>query len=305
MSKQMMAIDFGSSEIKIVVGHATKEGKVKVREVHQVKTPEEAIMDGKIMDFAMVKNCLSEVLKGIRGVRECVCTIQSTETITREMVLPLLKSQDMDQMIQMEVYQSFPIELESYVVEHQITSEFMEDNIKKATVLTAALPKKIVESYLQLLGALKLKPIAMDIHSNAVSKLFSQKDENIVNEDHQTQGKTIALMDMGNSQIHIHVISDGALQFSRIILRELISDDEYLFAEISRYFQFYTSRKTGNRIDVIYLYGGNIQNNALETQMAEAVNILTFRIEKMSHVEIDEQTAIGPYLNAIGALIRQ
>lgn len=304
MHKQKVAIDFGTSFMKLVVGQAVQDGNIEIKEAYKVKTPKGAISDGKIMDIKQVKNILFDVLKDIEKVKEGTCTIQSTETITREMVLPVFKPQDMNQMIEMEIYQSFPIDLEDYIVEHKVTHEFMEDHIKKATIMAAALPKKIVDDYLQLLAELKLKPIAIDIHSNAISKLFAEDRNNKINEIHETRDKTIVLLDMGYHQINLHIISNGILKVSRILLKDLITDHEYLFAEINRYFQFYTSKKTDNRIDAIFLYGGDT-DEAFKLALSEATAIPAFQISKISNIMHDEQLEIGDYMNAIGALIRK
>ena len=60
-----------------------------------------------------------------------------------------------------------------------------------------------------------MKPIALDIHSNAAAKLFP-KTASINGEDLDIS-KTLAYIDFGYRSISIHILSKGKLEFSRMI----------------------------------------------------------------------------------------
>lgn len=305
ISKEMISIDIGSHTIKLVVGKHLKNGMVEVKEAHSVNTPEGSIEDGKILDFNRLKEALEVLMMEKKSkAKGAIFTVQSTEAITREVTLPLVKPSEMKDMVHMEIYQYFPVNLDEYIVEHKIIHEFMENDIKKANIMVAALPKMIVEEYLQMATELRLKPVAMDINSNAIAKLFLPENNNIVN-DHKTQNKTIAILDIGVSQINLHIISQGIMQFSRIIDQNRMEDMNEFLDEINRYFQFYTSRKTDNQIDSIYIMGGNSKNQGVHKLISESVNIPTFPIIKMSQVKNEDSIHLAEFLNAIGALIRK
>lgn len=300
LHSHMLSMDLGSNRIKIVVGKAKHKGAIEVKEILTEKTPFKSIEDGKILDFENVKNTISQMLKGVKSSKKAICTIQTTEAITREMILPILKK-DMNELIQMEVNEYFPVNMDEYIIQPQVTHSFIENGIKKGIISVAALPKNIVEDYYKLMKELKLKPVAMDINFNAVAKLFSIKN-NIINQNQDVVEKHIAVIDNGADQINLHIIQNGKTQFSRIIVKDNVYSD--FLAEISRYFQ-YSTRQGNNQIDRVYLCGGNSMQDDFDKQVEAYMNIPTYNISDMSQVQWRFEEQISDFINAIGALIRK
>jgi type IV pilus assembly protein PilM len=215
-SSSVLSIDIGNKNTKIVVGKHQKNS-VLVEKAMVIDTPLNSYRDGNILDINSLKTAISNVLESEKiKAKKTICTVQSTSIITREIVLPIAKKEEeMKTMVQFEIEQYLPIMFDDYVVEYKVLEEFIEDNIKKGRITVVALPKTIVEAYLKLLEELNLKPVALDMNSNAISKLYESKAK--INLENSSYDKTVAVIDIGHNYLNLNIISNGIAQFSRII----------------------------------------------------------------------------------------
>ena len=215
LKKNIVAIDIGSYSIKIAEGSCNMN-VVQIDRIAAVPTPFDAFYDGKFADADKIKQAINEILKqkNIR-TKNVAFTLESTDTISREIVLPWAKPQELEQIIGFEVEQYLPIEMDKYILQYKIINEFEEDDVKKVTVLVVALPKLIGEAYLDLAKNMGLNPHYLDIHSNCVHKLLLPKI--MVNGSYPLENQTIAAIDMGHQFINITIIDKGQFKFSRLL----------------------------------------------------------------------------------------
>lgn len=215
LKKSILSIDIGSYTTKILVGR--EQGtEILIEDTIIFPTPKDAFYDGRITnDGKLIESIKSHMEKHKVKAKKAICTISSTAIITRELILPLIKEEELSSMIGFEIQQYLPIMLNEYVIEYKIMEEIIEDGVKKARILVAALPKLIAEGYLNLLKELKLKPLALDMHANAIGKLFESPIK--INNENYNLEKTVVVIDLGYNQINLNIISKGIAQFSRII----------------------------------------------------------------------------------------
>lgn len=215
-TKPVISMDIGTYDTKIVVGKQQKKNIV-VEDAYRIPTPSGACEDGYLNNKEALKKSIGDFLaKQKIKEKKVICTIQSMDTITREIILPFVKSsEELGSMVRLEVEQYLPILLEDYVVEHKVLEEFVEEGVKKLRIFVAILPKKIVEEYLQLIYDLNLKPMALDIHNNAVSKVFDEAVK--INEENDSLDKTVVTIDMGYANMNVSILDRGVLRFNRII----------------------------------------------------------------------------------------
>lgn len=215
MAKKFISIDLGAKNIKLVIG-SEKNGIYAIDKMDMIPTPSDAYSDGKLLDSdTITKTVQSIILENGINQKNVSLTINSTTIITREISLPAARSEDLDNMVQYEIGQYLPIEMNQYVVEYKLIEEYVEDNVKKNKIFIAAVPKHLVDSYYNFIKQLNLYPYAMDIHSNAVSKLFTGKIR--INDGHTASDKNIAVLDIGCKSINVSLISKGKLKFNRLI----------------------------------------------------------------------------------------
>jgi len=74
---------------------------------------------------------------------------------------------------------------------------------------------------------------------------------------------------------------------------------------VNRIQQFLSGRIQGNRLNTLFIYGRGSTYAGLEETLTESMGQKVERIRKLSGVHFPDGLELAPYLNAIGALIRQ
>lgn len=351
LNEELLSLDIGSHSIKWVTGKLDKN-MIQLDKACTLPVSAGLYGDGQIHDMQKLRDVLEETLhRNTIRIKSAVCTLESSTIITRELVLPLVKPQELKEIIDYEIQQYLPIELDQYIIQYKLLEEFKKEDVKYGNLLVAALPKSIVENHLALLKSLNLKPLALDIHSNAVSKLLNFCTQ--INKGENVLGKTAAVIDIGYEQINVNILDNGHFKFNRLLHLGVKDIDTHLITfldvsqdqakaikleaaditetemdysdasgmvniirsstnnwidEIQRVFKYHTTRSTGNKIDVIYLYGESTYQRGLEKYMEEAFNIPTHRIQSIGSVNtanIKESIDLTNYINALGAMIRR
>jgi type IV pilus assembly protein PilM len=208
-------MDIGNQNIHLIQGKFNKSS-ISVRDAIECPIPEGVFQDGRIEDLEALRQIIRRCLTSnkIKG-KNAVITTQSTSVITRDILLPVADRKQLDSMVKYEIEQYLPIVASEYVVEYSVAEEVIDDGISKYKVQVAAMPKNMVENFANLLSECGLKTVALDLHFNAVAKLFSQKLA--INGETFNPDKTIAFIDLGHHSITIHILHNTKLAFSRII----------------------------------------------------------------------------------------
>ncbi|MFT9494811.1 type IV pilus assembly protein PilM [Anaerosolibacter sp.] len=215
LGNNIISLDIGTYSTKIIVGRQQNKG-IQVEQAITIPTPPNAYDDGNILSMERLSEALLQALTSNKiKAKKTICTVGSTAIILREIALPAAKPEELDTMVRYEIENYLPIMLDEYVIEHKVLEDFTEEDVKKQRIMVAAMPKKFVEGYLELLKRLKLQPYALDMHTNAISKVFDREVK--INDEYYRLDKTVAVIDLGHSFIHTHIISKGLLRFSRII----------------------------------------------------------------------------------------
>lgn len=108
MGKNYLSIDFGSQNIKMAVG-SMNNNSFLIQKLDSVITPQDCYADGKILDQEKLTKALrSLIAKFTLKSRDAAITLNSSNIITREIVLPVTNNKEMDSMILYEITQQLP-----------------------------------------------------------------------------------------------------------------------------------------------------------------------------------------------------
>lgn len=338
--KKVLSFDIGSENIKIVVGRYYK-GNLTVENLITIPTPEDAVLDGNILNSIAVENAILDALKLYKiNVKDAICTTNSTLIINREIVIPKVEEEEEETLIGFEIQRYLPLNMDDYIVQHYVLDTMEVDNKLKSKALVVTYPHKMARSYYNLLLNLKLKPRVLDVEYNSLSKLVNYAK--VINGIEYSIQDTLAFIDMGSNTLNVNIYKDGKLQFTRIIksggnnidfhlskvmgksLKEaekykiekanLLNgeEDPYMepvkevveewISELDRIFQFYKNKNQGNYIDRIYLYGGCARLNGMEEILSAKYNAPVERVKTINNIKFNGSD-LGDYLNSLGAII--
>ncbi|MGV8983346.1 type IV pilus assembly protein PilM [Clostridium sp.] len=214
-NSKVLSLDIGSKDTKIVLGTQSKKN-VNIEKAITMTTPVGCYNDGNILDITKFKNEILEVLqKENIKCKSIIITTKSSLVITRDIDIPVAKKEDMNSIIKFQMERYLPIMFDDYIMQYKILEEFEEESVKQAKVTVVVYPKIMAEGYYNLVKELKGNAVALDISSNSINKLFIEDIK--VNDENYSLEDTVAVIDLGYDFINVNIISDGNVQFTRII----------------------------------------------------------------------------------------
>ena len=211
----LLSIDIGQRITKIVMGRTVKPTQIEVRRAISFLTPGGSMEKGRILDFGDLSSQIRHFVDGEKP-SAVICTLENAEIITREIILPTAGDAEMESMLQYEVQQYMPVDLENYIIQSKRLDSFQDGGASKTRFLSTAVPKDLAQSYFDLMQKSNLKPDVLDIQSNSIDKLATSEiaaaSNSIIPAD-----ATVAIVDFGYSHINVVLIENGRYQFNRYI----------------------------------------------------------------------------------------
>lgn len=221
-----IAIDIGSKYIKIVKGGINKKGSISVTDCFIEPSPEGAVVNGYIKNSTALISFLGGLIRKYNlGKNNCYVNVKSSDIIAREFHVPVIKGPKLNKIIQNEILSIFGVSNE-YYIEYVITDTTVIDYKNIYKVLAYAIPKNMVLNYYELISAVNLKPVSLDVHRNSISKLFKSQSVRINNEP--VFNKVMILADVGGSYLDLDLVIDSKSIFKRSvpISDELMMEDD-------------------------------------------------------------------------------
>ena len=331
----MLAIDIGSRHIHIVEGEYRAK-KFKVSRTVTTLTPEGAVMDGEIIDQdEIITKLRNTIHKHKLSSRHVAFTTNPGSMVNRKFIIPNVKKSETLPILQneMEALMNFP---DPHIVDFT-DADAMEDG--NFSIETVALSKEIIKQYIDIAKALKLKPIALDIHQNAVYKFILTCQD--------IDYKNIIVADIGNSYMNTYLFRDSARVFAR---RMLVNTEQYertllslgklkalntdfamldlspkalardsilentitlylsnIVDQLQRVMQFHMSMGTKDQVSQvsnIYLSGSMANMRGIAEYIQSYIDIPVSKIDDIADQRVCKIEGLPQYLNAVGALIR-
>ena len=214
-NSKILSLDIGSKNTKIVLGTQSKKSVIVEKAITMV-TPAGCYNDGNILDITKFKDEILDVLEAENiKCKSIIITSKSTSVITRDIDIPVAKKEDMNSIIKFQMERYLPIMFDDYIMQYKILQEFEDEGVKKTRATVVVYPKIMAEGYYNLVRELKGNAVALDISSNSINKLFIEDIK--VNGENYSLDDTVAVIDLGYDFINVNIISNGNVEFTRII----------------------------------------------------------------------------------------
>ncbi|MEG0307762.1 MAG: pilus assembly protein PilM [Clostridium sp.] len=341
-SVRLMAIDIGSSEIKIVEGQV-KNGKIKVYNMEKVKSPKDIIEDGNIYNEDSVSIRIKDVMSKSNVKTKNVAIVSSSSTIiSRELIVPYVENyNELSNLVHYEIERFLAINLNNYVIQFMRLEEIIVDNLRKQKLFAIIYPKNIIDNYRNLTHSLLMNPYSLDITNNSIKKIKNMAT--VYNSDLIDKNECAMYLDMGNRTIDISIVNRENLEFIRImpvggseITNYIVScehvsieDAEKIkatkvdvginrpgnelnngvadiiddwLADLNRIIQFYTNKSNGKKIKHIYLYGGTSKLKGIDEHIAFRTEIDAIKIRTIDNIEFNNSANTRTVEEYINAL---
>lgn len=332
----MLAIDIGTKTICVVEGSQRSNGVV-ITACAEAEYESELVTGGAIADRTGLGFLINQLIKTNRmKSKAAVVTFHSNDIVTRELKMPEVKLPQLRQLVYNEMTRILG-EDSGYTIDFTVGGQ-SED--KQLNITAYAVPEDLVEGYYKLLTDLKLKPVALDIQSNSLTKLLTGSS---INGTPLNSGNII-VADIGYSKISFHGFSGGYSRFNRADLspmqefvrevgsvqradvdQKLLSGLDFspdaeqdnviitdtcryfvyrLSEEIQRYEQYLYMNSELKTIEKLYICGGAACLKGIDAALSEHLRIPVSVIRSVDKIQSSSRCDVATICCAAGALIR-
>lgn len=238
----LISIDIGFRNIKIVEVELSRGNEIFIKNFGIASTPKGSIKNGAIKDVKSVTNEIKKVMGDINvRAKNAKIVMSGTNIISRIFVIDKIPGEDLNHLVRTTISQSMPIDLDAHQIDYKVLEEFREDGIDKIKVFVTAVLKSIIQSYIDILIELGLKPLSVDIPANSAAKFFNR---DILVSESETWFKkkrysklsqnTYAVVDFGSETTIVNILKDKVLEFNKVILRGSSNLDEAIAANTDK-----------------------------------------------------------------------
>jgi type IV pilus assembly protein PilM len=341
--KNLVGLDIGSSAIKLVELKESK-GSFSLMKAGLEPLSSEAIVDGAIMDAALVVDTISKLSSSL-GVKNpnFGTSISGHSVIVKKISLPAMTPEELAESIQWEAEQYIPFDINDVNLDYVLLDRAADSDTMD--VLLVAVKKDKINDYTSVIQQTGRTPMLVDVDAFALQNAFEVNYE--VEPD-----QVIALANIGASVTNVNVlqgsstifwrdISIGGNQFTDAVQRELhlpreqaealkkgeptgeytlqsilpilnsVSED--VATELGKTLDFFAATSNTERVSKLYIAGGAARvyniDHVLHDKFGFEVEILNpFRNIQYNEAEFNPEwiADVGPSMAiAVGLAIRK
>lgn len=210
--KDLIGLDIGDSSIKVV--ELKEFGRGRGWEVQSLATeplPQEAIVDGTIMDAGLVVDTLRRIWSQNKiKTRKVATALSGHSVIIRRINLPTMSEAELAEQIRWEAEQYIPFDIKDVSLDYHVLEGSSLAGEGNMDVILVAARKEKIDDYTSVISQAGLEPTVVDVGTFAALNCFeaNYKDE--------MPGQA-ALIDIGSSVTSIAVLQNGVSVFWRDI----------------------------------------------------------------------------------------
>ena len=205
--KGVIGLDIGSASIKLVELRERREGQFHLQRIGLEPLSPEAIVDGSIMDSALVIDAVQK-LADETGAKNAgfATSVSGNPVIIKRIQVPTMAPEELAESLQWEAEQHIPFDINDVRLDYVVLSEGAEGG--EMDVLLVAVKRDMVNDYVSVISQAGKNPVLVDVDAFAVQNAYE------VNYD-LDDAKVIALVNMGAGVTNINILSHGASVFWR------------------------------------------------------------------------------------------
>ncbi|MFZ5989999.1 MAG: pilus assembly protein PilM [Bacillota bacterium] len=236
LKNNYLSIDVGFRNIKVVEVAVNRNNEVYIKNFGIAPTPINCIKNGVIKNIDAVSSEISRIIRENKmKVKKSKIVMSGTSIISRVFLLEKIPGMDLDTVVTDAITANMPINPEEHKIDYKVLQEFKENGVDKLKVFVTAVRKNIINSYIDVLFELGLKPISVDIPANSTAKFFNREikvsidNVKFVNPNKSQLNKdAFAVIDFGSETTIINILRNKILEFNKVILTGSANMDEII-----------------------------------------------------------------------------
>jgi len=205
---KFIGVDIGSQTIKVC--HLTQGRKgIFLNSLGLANLPPSSIVNGIIKEPRLIADALKSLVSHLQiKSKETVFAISGYSVIIKKITLPAISEKELAQAIQYEAQQHIPFDIKEVNLDFQILGPIKEDPDSMSVLLVAA-KKETLNAYLEVINLSGLEACIADVAAFALANAYENK--------YELYSGPVALVNLGASQITLHVLGQEGPVFTRDI----------------------------------------------------------------------------------------
>ncbi|GJL78963.1 MAG: pilus assembly protein PilM [Nitrospinaceae bacterium] len=334
----LVAIDIGTHSVKMAQ-MAGSRNKFELLNFSMMPLKEDCIVDGVIKQPDEVVDTLTKMIKAENiNTKYAVASIAGEAVIVKKIRVPRMSAEELAENIENEAEQYIPFDIDDVSIDFQLlnagTLSAMEDQDQETMeILLVAVQKDYIESLTDVLYDAGLKPAIIDLDVFAMANAC-ELGVNLHNKG------VIAVIDLGESFTHLHIMQDGLTSYTRDIplggghcTKKLMSkfdlaqketvklklgkipdgienDDvvqvivqslEKIIDEVQKSFQFFNTT-SNSEVDRVYLTGGGALLSGADSLFAHHLSVPVEILNPMNGIKVNKRKFDQATVDALGPL---
>lgn len=335
MASRTLTIEVGNEFIKICEMQKNKNS-IMVHHATSVQTPQNTVEDGFIRDIQPVAEAIRGALVEEQIVaKEVTFVLNSSRVATKEVILPLVKRDKIQELVNVNATEYFPINIDDYVLSYTILEEKRTKEEQKSRILVFAAPETMVQSYFDLAAILGMKVKAVDYAGNSTLQLIKiQIDErptmvvqlgmdttivSVMNNNVLQLQRTIPygeslllnqVMETRNvkANVALELLSSAQIVKDSLEKDETTSSLRHLISNVNRVIEYYSSRNQDAPLQKIVIIGEGADVLGMDVLFANETSLPAERLTLLKNVESFNRIKVSTsllkqYMANIGAAL--
>ena len=207
MFQRVISIEIGYQKTRICEVEY-RQKKAYVYQHVSFDTPKDVFDDGYIRDKEKFIEAAKTVLQesNIKS-KKVVFTIASSKIANKEVILPLIKEKRIQDVIEVNASDYFPVEISDYTLTYSILEKTNTKEDKKLRVSVFAAPNSLIKNYYSIASMLNLDVVSVDYIGNSVYQVLKNTQSN----------KTELFIQINDQSTLISVLRGGILKLQRTV----------------------------------------------------------------------------------------
>lgn len=218
----VVGLDIGSHAVKVCQLKRSSNGYT-IATLGSTVLPEGAVDDGTLNDPEAVSQAIAGLFSNLKIKNRTVgFSISGYSVIVKKVNLAVMDGDKLEEHIMAEAEQYIPFDIDDVYLDFQDLKTNIKDGDRTDVMLVAA-KKEIVDDYLEMLQAINLNPVLVDVDGFALENSY---------EHNYGAKENVGLVDIGAAKMNINIISQGI----SVVARDIIVGSRQLTEQIMNAF---------------------------------------------------------------------
>ena len=221
MAQRIVGLDIGTSAVRAVELTIDNGSRPVLEAFGQVGLPTGSVVDGEIRDRSQVVQALQRIWReGGFKQRKVVLGVAGLRAITREVDMPPLPPDELDEAVRFQADQVVPFPMDQTMISSKVIAQFADaDGTQQIRVLVAAAHRELVDGVVEAVKEAGLEPVGIDLDTAALARAlhdptFGDGAEVVVSVG---AGLTLVVVHRGGQLQFVRTIDLGGESITRAI----------------------------------------------------------------------------------------